>query len=156
METVTMLRRLFEYDAWANTTALASLRTVSAPPERAVAVLAHVAGAQQLWLSRIRGEPPQSPPWPDIGLDALAERLQELSRELSSYVGKLGYEDLARDVAYTNSKGEGFSSPVGDVLLQLLFHGSYHRGQVASLLRGAGQQPANTDYIHASRKRLIS
>jgi uncharacterized damage-inducible protein DinB len=156
METLATIKRLFEYDAWANMTALASLRSASAPPERAVAVLAHVAGAQQLWLSRIRGEQPKSPPWPDLGLDQLEEKLKDLAKQWSSYVGRLAYEDLARNVTYTNSKGDTFTSSVGDVLLQLLCHGAYHRGQVALLLREAGQQPVNTDYIHAARKGLIS
>jgi uncharacterized damage-inducible protein DinB len=156
METLATIKRLLEYDAWANSAALASLRSASAPPERAVAVLAHVAGAQQLWLSRIRGEQPKSPPWPDVGLDVLAERLEGLAREWSLYVGRLAVEDLAKDVSYTNSKGDTFTSSVGEVLLQLLCHGAYHRGQVALLLREAGQQPVNTDFIHAARKGLIS
>jgi len=34
-------------------------------------------------------------------------------------------------------------------------HSAYHRGQIASDVRSAGQEPAYTDYIHAVRQRFL-
>ena len=34
-----------------------------------------------------------------------------------------------------------------DMLLQVVLHGCYHRGQVALVVRGAGAEPSPTDYI---------
>jgi uncharacterized damage-inducible protein DinB len=36
---------------------------------------------------------------------------------------------------------------VEDILLQIFLHGTYHRGQVALLLRQGEATPAPTDYI---------
>jgi uncharacterized damage-inducible protein DinB len=36
---------------------------------------------------------------------------------------------------------------VDDILLHVALHGSYHRGQVALLVREAANKPAPTDYI---------
>jgi uncharacterized damage-inducible protein DinB len=155
METLDTLRKLFEYDAWANRETLASLRAATVPPERALRILGHVAGAKRLWLSRLRRDGAATAPWPDLGLDALAKTFEESAGEWRSFLGGLRPDDLGRPVPYSNSKGETFTSSIGDILLQLVSHGSYHRGQAAVLLREAGQQPASTDYIHAVRKGLI-
>jgi uncharacterized damage-inducible protein DinB len=56
-------------------------------------------------------------------------------------------DDLQRKVAYTNSAGARFESTVEDMLLQVILHGCYHRGQVAMIVRGAGAEPSPTDYI---------
>jgi uncharacterized damage-inducible protein DinB len=62
---------------------------------------------------------------------------------------------LSQSVSYTNSKGEAWSSTVQEILTHLVIHSAYHRGQIASDLRAAGQEPAYTDYIHAVRQRLV-
>ena len=63
--------------------------------------------------------------------------------------------DLDRSVAYRNSKGEPWTSTVGDILTHVVTHSAYHRGQVASELRAAGFEPAYTDFIHAVRQGFL-
>jgi uncharacterized damage-inducible protein DinB len=80
--------------------------------------------------------------------------LAQLSRELEEFdFDRQG--PLDRPVRYTNSKGEPWTSTVEDILTHLVIHSAYHRGQIASDLRNAGQKPAYTDYIHAVRQGLI-
>ncbi len=43
---------------------------------------------------------------------------------------------------------------VADVLTQLHGHSLYHRGQIASLVRAAGGEPAKTDFIFWSRESV--
>ena len=62
-----------------------------------------------------------------------------------------GAEGLRREVAYSNSAGVAFHSTVEDILLQVAMHGSYHRGQIALLLRQEGAEPAATDFIGFAR-----
>jgi len=40
-----------------------------------------------------------------------------------------------------------FRSRVEDILLHVVLHGCYHRGQVAIALREAGAEPSATDFI---------
>lgn len=56
--------------------------------------------------------------------------------------------------AYRNTKKEEFKQPVSEVIMHLFNHGSYHRGQLVTLLRqlGADKIP-QTDFIVFSRKR---
>jgi len=59
--------------------------------------------------------------------------------------------DLARVVSDKTSAGHPYEATVEDILLHVPLHGSYHRGQVATLLRQAGSEPVATDYIVFSR-----
>ena len=155
MEMLDTLRKLFEYDAWASGDVLASLRAAVPPPERALAALAHVAGAGEVWLSRVNQKPDTAVAWPDLGMDALEGRLKEVALSWRAYLAGLSAADLGRPMAYRNTKGEAFSYPLGDVLLHLVLHGAYHRGQVALHLRSAGTQPPLTDYTKALREGVI-
>jgi uncharacterized damage-inducible protein DinB len=58
---------------------------------------------------------------------------------------------LAREVAYRNSAGQAFTNSVADILAQVALHGSYHRGQLALLVRQGGASPAVTDFIVFAR-----
>jgi uncharacterized damage-inducible protein DinB len=59
---------------------------------------------------------------------------------------------LARLVDYRNSAGRAFKNSVGDIVTHVAMHGSHHRGQIARLLRQAGQEPPYTDYIQFARR----
>src|SRR5207237_7244435 len=58
---------------------------------------------------------------------------------------------LERGVTYRTSAGDQFTSTLEDILTHVSIHGSYHRGQVASLIRAAGDTPSPTDYIFFTR-----
>jgi uncharacterized damage-inducible protein DinB len=147
----TSLARLLRYDIWANRETLDSLPQRNTPV-RSLRWMNHIVAAELLWLSRMARKPAPLPVWPDLSLEDCAERLDRLSDEL---LASPNYEPLSQPVTYTNSKGEPWTSTVEDILVHLVIHSAYHRGQIASDLRTAGHEPAYTDYIHAVRQRLI-
>jgi len=55
-----LLDRLLRYDVWANRETLQSLRQ-GAPPARSLRWMAHIIGAEFLWLDRIDGRPASLP-----------------------------------------------------------------------------------------------
>jgi uncharacterized damage-inducible protein DinB len=149
------LRRLFEYDEWANREALASLAKAARPPEKGVKALAHVLGAERLWLDRLLRAPQGGAVWPEATVERMRKEIDDLSRRWDDYLDDLAPSDFESKVEYVNSKGETWSSTVGDILNHVLLHSSYHRGQVASEVRGAGAEPAYTDFIHAVRAGFV-
>ena len=150
------VKRLLAYDAWANREAVASLRAADHPPPKALTTLAHLVGAGRLWLARLEGSAGKPPAvWPDLSLDEASAGVEELAGHWRAYAAGLDEPALAKTVSYTNSKGEPWTSTVGDILTHVVIHGGYHRGQIASDLRGAGFTPAYTDYIEAVRRGLI-
>jgi uncharacterized damage-inducible protein DinB len=145
---------LFAYDAWANREALASVGPAAAAAPKTVTLIAHIAAAEQLWIARIRAEPQPMPVWPDLSLEQCGPALARGAERWQAHLQALTDAELAREVTYTNSKGQTFRSRVDDIATHVVFHSHYHRGQVASLVRAAGHTPAYTDFIHAIRTRV--
>lgn len=154
MSQMARFRRMFEHAAWANTTVLAALQDGPAP-DKACAWLAHLVGAERLWLARLQHEPATMPVWPDLDLAACGQEFPALATAWQEYLETLDDEALEDGIGYRNSKGEFWTSTVGDILSHVLLHAHYHRGQIASAQREAGGTPAYTDYIHAVRSGLI-
>lgn len=149
------LRRLFAYDGWANRETLGSLRAADAPPPPAVRRMGHVVGTEWLWLSRLKGEGKPMAVWPELTLDDCEREAGRLAAAWREHLAGLSERALSRRVCYVNSKGEPWESAAGDILMHTILHSSHHRGQIASDLRGAGFEPAYTDFIHAVRRKLI-
>jgi uncharacterized damage-inducible protein DinB len=151
---MTELERLLAYDAWANREALASLRAAGHPPPKALKLLAHLVGAGRLWLGRLEGSREKPPAvWPELSLEQTAAGVEELAARWRGFLERR--PQLERAVSYTNSKGEAWTSSAGEILMHVVIHGGYHRGQIASELRAAGFTPAYTDYIEAVRRGLV-
>ena len=152
MNDIEMLLRFFEFDRWANQESLRSLEAMKDPPQRAVALVAHIAGTQRVWLERALSLPKSVPVWPPW---SLAETAKELPAAHGEWTRLISTDDLSREFTYTNTKGREFQNRLGDVALHVAFHGVYHRGQIAALVRQHGGEPADTDFIQAVRMRAV-
>lgn len=75
-----------------------------------------------------------------------------MERDWSGYFARLNDMELQRAFTYAAFDGARYRSTVVDALTQLHGHSLYHRGQIASLVRAAGGQPAQTDFIFWSRE----
>lgn len=156
-------RTLFAYDAWANRRLLDACGALT--PEqftkdlgssfRSVRdTLAHIMGAEWLWLERFQGRtatllnPEQ---FPDIA--SLRTRWTQVESGLTSYVGGLSAADLERSFDYRDMKGNPHTSLLWQTLQHLANHSTYHRGQVTTMLRQLGAKPIGTDLIGFYRER---
>ena len=66
---------------------------------------------------------------------------------------RLPSADLDRVVEYHNTKGHAFSNPMWQMLQHLVNHGTYHRGQITTMLRQLGATPLTTDLIAFYREQ---
>jgi uncharacterized damage-inducible protein DinB len=146
-----MFRELFRYDDWANREAAESVARAADPPAKARRVMAHILGTQWEWLARIQGGTSKMAVWPELSPAECKRESEALLAVWAGLVSKLGPEGLKRRAEYKNSKGEPWTSTVGDIMMHVVMHGAYHRGQVATLLRDSGGEPAYTDFIHSVR-----
>ena len=141
------LEKLFDHLAWADSRCLASLREARAPLPAAIAVYAHVLGAENAWLARIKGGTAPIPIWPEMSLDECDAAGKAAAADFRAFVSDMTDGDRQKPMTYHNSAGDQFTTALEDILMHVALHGSYHRGQVAALLRTAGDTPAPTDYI---------
>lgn len=68
------------------------------------------------------------------------------------WIENAGEEELKKNLAYKTMKGDPFEQPVRDIILHLNNHGTYHRGQLVTMLRQVGvTQIPQTDFILYAR-----
>jgi uncharacterized damage-inducible protein DinB len=60
--------------------------------------------------------------------------------------------DESRIFTYPTTEGDWYRTGLVDVLQHTYGHSLYHRGQIATLVRAAGGQPAQTDLIFSARE----
>jgi uncharacterized damage-inducible protein DinB len=149
------IRNLFSYDDWANREVLSSLQALDVPPARSINLLAHIVSAERLWLQRLLVQNQTLPVWPQFTLKRCKLEVDQLPSLWKGYLTSLGEAGLCASLAYKNTKGERFTSHKQDILLHVVMHSAYHRGQIATDMRAAGFTPAYTDFIHAVRQGFV-
>jgi uncharacterized damage-inducible protein DinB len=117
--------------------------------------LYHIAATQHAFLQAWRGQEviftgPDDYP----GLDAVRQRAREFYAVAPAYVASLSPDDVEREMVLPWSsyfaKRAGVTahpSTLGETLLQLPSHSTYHRGQVNIRLRELGTTPPLVDFI---------
>lgn len=146
------VRDLQTHGEWADGKLLFAAQSAMAPIPIVMRELAHVRGAQEIWLSRIENRASTLPVWPTLSVDELGRTGQAIDVGLRTFCEQLDAATLDRVVAYTNTAGQMFSTPLDQILLHLFTHGQYHRGKANVALRDAGVEPASVDYIQWQRE----
>ena len=141
------IRRLVDHLSWANARLHDSIQRARTPLPPVFSLYSHVLGAEHTWLQRIANEAPSVAVWPSLSLDECETLSARNIKSLRSLVETLTPAELSRTVTYRNTSGTEFSNELHDILLHVALHGSYHRGQIAALIRSGGDEPINTDYI---------
>jgi uncharacterized damage-inducible protein DinB len=149
---------LYSFNAWANHRVLDSCAPLSAelfvrPLGSSFSsvrdTLVHILGAEWIWLERWRGRSPKAllPAEEFSDLAAVRARWAVVEREQLHFVHGVTPLGLERTVEYINLQGQPFAYSLRSQLLHVVNHGSYHRGQVATLLRQLGHSPKPTDFL---------
>jgi len=141
--------RLFRYEAWASEELLQMLASVENPPQFSVNRLAHITACGYIWLARLQGSEADMPVWPEMALAESSQKLRALKPLWEEYLHRLDDETAGSMLRYKSSRGE-FVAKVSDILMHVITHGAYHRGQIAADLRAQGHPVRMTDYIVAA------
>lgn len=149
---------LFRYNAWANERMTESLMRLA--PEVLTEDLggsfptvrdtfAHLISAEWIWLERWRGHGPTSAPdWvASSDLPQLVARLRDIEAGRAAFLAGLSESDLESVCAFTLLSGKPASHKLRDLLVHVANHSTYHRGQLAAMLRRLGTPALSTDFI---------
>jgi len=156
--THTEIKELFAYNAWANRRVIDSIsqltleqfsRNLGGSHGSIRGTLAHLAGAEKLWLERWQGKAGNRllPEQEFDTTENATRRLAEIDAEMMDFIIQFPESGLQKSMAYTTTQGKSYSNLFQHMFTHLLNHSTYHRGQLAALLRQAGAVPSPTDLI---------
>jgi uncharacterized damage-inducible protein DinB len=134
-------RSHLNYMIWADDLMLAAVRAKL--PQR-TEILMHIFMAERIWLARLEGD--VSPAHLEQPAPAdLPAVWSELHRNWLAWAD--AQSDWTKSITYKNMAGAEFTSALWQIALHVANHGSYHRGQVAAMIRAEGLTPPSTDLI---------
>lgn len=149
------LRTLLDYHYWARDRMFEALDRLT--PEQATRSLggsfksihdtvAHLYAAETAWYARWQGDSPTAlltgDAFPDLA--AVRRAWAEHEPKMRAYLDSLGEAGIARVMEFKMLAGQPASSPFWQMLQHIVNHASYHRGQVTTMLRQLGAQPAKS------------
>jgi uncharacterized damage-inducible protein DinB len=153
------VRGLLAYTIWADRQVLDALRPLPEEHLRqetgssfgsVLGTMAHILGAEQLWLSRLLGVPlgrlPNLDDFPTLA--RLTASFEDFWPQLEYYMASLQEKQVETGFTWTNTRGETHTAPLRQVLLHVVNHSTYHRGQVVTQLRQLGYAAPATDLVY--------
>lgn len=142
--------KLYQYNVWSNDRVLHCLQRQQVSDEKILSVMGHVVAAQFLWLHRIIALPPPDVKlWGQYSLTQLNSLASDAGRQWLEFVERT--DNFNTELTYTNYVGEPYVNNVEMIMIHLVNHSTYHRGQIAMLMRQKGLEPINTDFITYDR-----
>ena len=158
------IQLLFEFNYWAKARMFGVLDTL---PEADLykdlktsfkgihGTLVHICGAENTWLQRFAGIPsPKFLRTEDLPTYAAVKaKWSEVEKEMLAYVSTLTDSDLTEKFSFTTSDGKTVTNLRWHALQHLVNHGTYHRGQITSMIRQLGATPVGTDLIAFYRQK---
>ncbi len=142
---------LQQFNQWANEVVAEAIENNNVPP-KAVELMSHIVNANILWLDRLEGRISETEVWRVYEKVKLKDVLAKSDLALMNFILDADESKFSETIDYTNSKGEVFSSVVGEILTHICVHSAYHRGQIISIIKDTVSPIPYTDYIHYARK----
>jgi uncharacterized damage-inducible protein DinB len=143
MELKTYLQELYEYNYWANKRYLTVAETLT--PEQLFrkqghswdsvqAIFVHMMSSERMWSQRWRGEQgtfldPKD--FPDAA--AIRAHWVDVEKNMRSFIADQTEQSLLNAITYTNPKGETFTLPLWQMVVQPPNHNTHHRGELAAM-----------------------
>jgi uncharacterized damage-inducible protein DinB len=118
--------------------------------------LAHLYSAEWAWYQRWQGTSPTAAlpfdQFPDVA--SLMQAWDVHQAKMRSFLESLSETDVTKVFEYKTLNGAAGASAFGQMLQHVVNHGSYHRGQLTTLFRQLGAEPAKSmDLIAFYRER---
>jgi uncharacterized damage-inducible protein DinB len=149
------LRTLLDYNYWARDRMFEALEPLTSDQlDRDMGnsfrsirdTVTHLYAAESVWYLRWQGTSPSALLTTDTFADLAALRAAWIEHEIKmrAFVEELGESGVDRVFSYTLFSGQAGVAPFWQMLQHVVNHGSYHRGQVTTMLRQLGVQPPSS------------
>jgi uncharacterized damage-inducible protein DinB len=116
----------------------------------------HLWDAEQIWMQRLNLAAHVIPPSATFSgtFQEFIHLFLQSNQSMIAYTARLNESAFDHMVEYYDSKKQPYKTAIYECLVQVFNHGTYHRGQIVSMMRalGATKLPS-TDYIAFKRKK---
>ena len=137
------LQHLYDYNYWANKRYLAVAETLTEEQlfrkqghswDSVHAVFVHMMSSERMWPMRWRGETGTFLDARDLPTVAsIREYWVDVEKNMLAFIAEQTEQSLLRDITYTNPKGETFTLPLWNMVVQPPNHNTHHRGELAAM-----------------------
>jgi uncharacterized damage-inducible protein DinB len=135
---------------WANKKVINTLKKQQVADKKILTLMSHVLSALNIWLARIENRSTEHYPlWQMYDIDQLEEMADDIGARWLLYIER--NEKFDGVLIYKNYVGLPYENKIENIMIHLVNHSTYHRAQIATLLRQAGLEPINTDFITYDR-----
>jgi uncharacterized damage-inducible protein DinB len=163
--TVDVLRHHLNYTAWASNRLVEAasalndqelMRDFATADHNVLGTLVHVYAADRLWLGRIEGNPPPRfiVPEQDMNLAVLKSDWPALLERWKQWAALLTEDSIYGDISCKSAKGDAFVTPIWQIVLHVVNHGTHHRGQASGFIRAMGHVPPSLELTAFYREAL--
>jgi uncharacterized damage-inducible protein DinB len=159
------LRTLLDYHYWARDRMLDAVAALTAEQftrdlgssfKSVRDTVVHLYGAEWAWYSRWNGISPTAllPAEQFADLESLRKEWVEHEANMRAFVDKLGEKRMIEIFEFRLLTGRPAALPFWQMLQHVVNHGSYHRGQITTMLRQVGASPPeNMDLLRFYQER---
>ena len=154
---------MYEYNIWANERIMNHLKSlpdgiftkeVDLGFKSIAEVIGHMISADEVWFARIKGEsPPSLARTPFTSIEEASSYQNILQTQIREYL--ISTNDIEKIVNYSNTRGEEFQNSILEIMQHVVNHGTYHRGNISTILNSLGFKGILTDYIAYLRKEFL-
>ena len=143
MDLKNYLVELYEYNYWANKRYLAVAETLSEEQlfrkqghswDSVHAIFVHIMSSERMWQQRWHGESGvflDSKDFPTAA--SIREYWVDVENNMRNFIAAQTEPSLLSNVTYTNPKGETFTLPLWQMVIQPPNHNTHHRGELAAM-----------------------
>lgn len=160
-----ILQQFAAYNIWANQKIMDVIFALPEEKQKAevpssfkslYSTVLHMWNAESNWWQRMKLQERIIVPSENFkgNMQDLVNGLMQQSRQWEEWVSNASELSLDHVFQYQNSKKEQFKQPIYQMVLHVINHGTYHRGQLINILRQLGvEKLPQTDFIVWSRKK---
>ncbi len=140
----------FEFEHWSNTLLLNALRSIAQPDERAVLLFSHILSSHCMWLCRVNKTELTCSLFQERTLDECEQLMIQNLNGWKAYLTNKTEQELEASIEFTSAwetPPRKRTMTVGDAIIHLINHSSYHRGQIIARIKSQIDILPLTTYI---------
>jgi len=147
MEYKAHFNSLLDYNSWANNNVVLALKKNNINNRKPIELFSHIVNAEIICFGRVNKD--FNYPFKPFEIRSYDENINLLKSnnfKWKDFINSLKETDFNNVIEYKNIKGENCILRIWEIIIHMLNHSTYHRGQIASTLRSMDIQPPVSDF----------